>query len=406
MYRPHCGLAAAAAGCAMVSPGCSDEDRLLASIDGQISRIEHARALLEPPWDGFCGLVKICDDEAFTTLEQGFIGRPRESRLPSHIANTPDTASVDLSMDWQAEEDGGDQGEGASSSEPGTSAYHQRVAASLSGASRSMAASISGAGSRVVSSLSGSLHAAAEEAGRTASRLLSSRGGREDEAPPGGQPSPSRWKTPWRDASQHGSLAARLSAQLEQAAAQPGGEDAAAEAPLRPPAIANEAFKAAATALEEGRVAEAKELAEVALRGVPSSKPRALAKVHALRARAEAQLQEQAAAARQEPGREGQGQSGPEAAADPGQSAPVPVPPSSGGGGSRRGRLTFSSLRPRSPKKSAAVDLSSGPSRRGGAHPGWCFCAVIERGICAIKAVQGTLAAPDAMCKARADADR
>lgn len=47
-----CGLAAAAAGCAMVSPGCSDEDRLLASIDGQISRIEHARALLEPPWDG------------------------------------------------------------------------------------------------------------------------------------------------------------------------------------------------------------------------------------------------------------------------------------------------------------------------------------------------------------------
>lgn len=42
-----------------------------------------------PAGAGFCGLVKICDDEAFTTLEQGFIGRPRESRLPSHIANTP-----------------------------------------------------------------------------------------------------------------------------------------------------------------------------------------------------------------------------------------------------------------------------------------------------------------------------
>ena len=43
-------------------------------------------------------------------------------------------------------------------------------------------------------------------------------------------------------------------------------------------AIANEAFKAATAALEHGRPEEAKELAEVALKGVPDSKPRALRK--------------------------------------------------------------------------------------------------------------------------------
>jgi hypothetical protein len=43
---------------------------------------------------GFCGLVKISDDEAFTTLEQGFIGRPREARPVK--ADTPGTAHSDL----------------------------------------------------------------------------------------------------------------------------------------------------------------------------------------------------------------------------------------------------------------------------------------------------------------------
>lgn len=45
---------------------------------------------------GFCGLVKICDDEAFTTLEQGFIGRPREGRQPSQQTGTPGGWEVSL----------------------------------------------------------------------------------------------------------------------------------------------------------------------------------------------------------------------------------------------------------------------------------------------------------------------
>lgn len=59
-----------------------------------------------------------------------------------------------------------------------------------------------------------------------------------------------------------------------------GGEGGDGEEPHRKQAaaIATEAYKAGVAALEAGRAAEARELAEVALRGVPASKPRAMAK--------------------------------------------------------------------------------------------------------------------------------